>query len=327
MKIKGLLFATLPLIALFLMMPMWFDKAVPELAVAYPQSTNYEIKVSAPGKLSAAGQTTVEASLPLIPKTVYAKEGDRVRAGQVLATVDRDASTSALLSLLAAAGDFGKEFLSAYGLENFSTETLTLPPVITATSSGIIREMNLSSGTLCYPTQTAAVIAAADKLVLTLEVPESDANRIEVGQTVRYTTSATGDTRYYGKVKKIPTSAHEILSGTTKATVVSVEVETERTEKLKPGYSASGQIVTETVEEVLTLPYSAISQDDSGEYVYTVEQGRAVRKEITVGQEFAYYAEISSGIAADTPIILDAASVSKEGALLRARQENASWTF
>lgn len=317
---------TVPLVTLLLLMPAWFDKAVPELSVAYPEPIHYEMRVSASGKLSAAGQTAVEASLPMIPKYVYAEEGDTVKAGQVLATVDREASMSALLSLLAAAGDIGQEFLSAYGLDDFSLESLNLPDTIVATSGGVISEMNLTSGTLCYPTQTAAVIADSDDLILTLDVPESDAEQVEVGQTVRYTASATGDTRYFGTVRKVPSSAHEVLSGTTKATVVSVEVEPNDPGSLKPGYSANGQIITGAVDKALSLPYTAIGQDEQGEFVYTFDHGRAVRQSVEVGQEFAYYAEVLAGIEETTPVILDAASVSKNGALLRGKLEDAQWT-
>lgn len=310
-----------------LFLPSIFSSIVPTCTIVYPMVTDYEVTVAASGTVESSAQTAVTASLPIVTESVLVSEGDIVTLGQTIATVDQSASLQALLSLFAIAESYSSQLLESYGLNNLSMDEIVIPTAIIATSSGQIDQLNLTTGTLVYPSQTVAVIADAQDHTITLEVEEDDIESVAVGQTVRYTASAIDDTTFSGVVTSISKNAYDTLMGTSVVTVVSIEVTPNNNDDMRSGYSVQAQIVTDTIEDVYTLPYTAIDQDEVGEYVYTIVDGRSVRQYITVGKEFSSYAEILEGVDYNTPVLLNVSDVDDQGVLLYGQVEEASWSL
>ena len=66
---------------------------------------------------------------------------------------------------------------------------------------------------------------------------------------------------------------------------------------LKPNFTATARIVTDSPQQVLLAPYEAVRQDENGqEYVYLYSKGSAIRRDITTGREYADGAEVLSGL-------------------------------
>ena len=61
----------------------------------------------------------------------------------------------------------------------------------------------------------------------------------------------------------------------------------------------------EEPREICVVPYSAIGQDDDGEYVCVYENGGSVRRSIDTGAEFADGAEVISGVSPNDVIFKD----------------------
>ena len=71
------------------------------------------------------------------------------------------------------------------------------------------------------------------------------------------------------------------------------------------GEQASGYGMPEEEKEYFTLPYEAICQDEKNtEYVWIIQNGRAVRKDIVTGAELPDAVEICNGIFASDQVIL-----------------------
>ena len=66
------------------------------------------------------------------------------------------------------------------------------------------------------------------------------------------------------------------------------------------------------------MPYSAVLQDESGEYVYVYYDGRALKRNVKTGRELENGYEIVSGIDASSIVITSPLEVSGDSAAVYA---------
>ena len=72
------------------------------------------------------------------------------------------------------------------------------------------------------------------------------------------------------------------------------------------------------------LPYSVIRQDEKGEYVYILQNGSSVRRDIVTGIELADKTDVVSGIFEGDMIICDPEAVS-DGGKVRLKYPGRIW--
>lgn len=298
----------------FLNLPSFAQAALPAAEVVTLGKEEYVPKIYASGKIEEINEKEVTSELPVIPEKVYVNVGDEVKAGDILAKIDVPATVEAMLSL-SKASEYLPEELTDY-LEDLDLEELTsyLPQNIVSTGTGVISAMNLSQGSIIYPTETAAVISQPEKLRVRLSIPEEYADSVEKGQRITVKVNAVKDS-YEGEVSLVFPAARTQLDGTSQETVVDIYGEFDQIDsRLKSGYSVTGEIFTDGARTMYTLPYQSIGQDDSGqEYVYVYESGRAVRKNIETGEELEESVEILSGVEQDDFIIADCSCIKSDG--------------
>ena len=89
-------------------------------------------------------------------------------------------------------------------------------------------------------------------------------------------------------------------------TVVDVTVAIEKgdTGMLRAGYSVTAQLITGDERTLTMLPYTAIAQDEISEYVYVLEKGISVRRNIETGIELSDKTEILSGITVEDRVLI-----------------------
>lgn len=144
----------------------------------------------------------------------------------------------------------------------------------------------------------------------TVAVKERDISLIAEGQAAEINGAAFPSGKYSGRVYKIADSARQTSTVTSVETVVDVIVLIDDGEGLRSGYTAQAEIATDDRRAVCLLPYSVICQDEQGEYVYVMEQGRANRRYIQTGGELPEGAEIISGLDLNDSVILQPEKVS-----------------
>ncbi|MBR4305470.1 MAG: HlyD family efflux transporter periplasmic adaptor subunit, partial [Ruminiclostridium sp.] len=139
-------------------------------------------------------------------------------------------------------------------------------------------------------------------LTLNAAVSERSIAKVAVGQEVEISVNAL-EKEFSGSVLSVSSLASKISNGSVEETVVQVEIALDGdTAGLKSGYSAKGKIKTGYETSIITLPYSAICQDEQGEYIYILKNGRAKRKNITTGRELAGCTEVS-GVTTEDAVI------------------------
>jgi multidrug efflux pump subunit AcrA (membrane-fusion protein) len=159
----------------------------------------------------------------------------------------------------------------------------------------------------------AGVIFTSDNLFyLTAAVREGDINAVRIGQPAELYGAAIGDGIYVAVVREIAGFARQVESGGVTETVVDVVLELTNIEEvavnpdefIRAGYTAEARIAVGEPREMVLVPYSAINQDDRGEYVFVLAGNTALRRDIITGIELAEGAELLAGIRESDELIV-----------------------
>jgi HlyD family secretion protein len=94
--------------------------------------------------------------------------------------------------------------------------------------------------------------------------------------------------------------------------------ESERRERLGHGFSVIARIVLWRGEDVLTVPMAALFRRGDAWAVFVVNEGRAVQKEIQLGQRNDVDAEVVAGLEQDDVVILHPADTIEDGVAISA---------
>lgn len=128
-------------------------------------------------------------------------------------------------------------------------------------------------------------------------VLEQDISRVKIGQTAEITGDAFPGTVYTGTVDRISDTASKVPFGNVQKTAVEVKIKIDSPDEiLKQGYTASVKLITSEPSTMSLVPYEAVNQDDNGEYVYILKEGKAEKLYIETG------AELSGGIELKTAL-------------------------
>ncbi len=275
--------------------PRAVESATPVSETIKASIRDYNECVVGTGELTYLGQHEITSSLPLVIEKLLVREGDIVEVGDTVATIDRDSSAALIESL-------GQVSALAISATNLSTAVALLPEKITSDCSGrVISAAN--SGQAVQSGYSVATVAQTEELAVTAAISELDIADIAVGQSVRFYLAAYPDEVFFGKVSAISQAARNQYNGAVLETVVDVTVTPDAPdERLKSGLSAEVEIQLSEPRSICVLPYSAIAQDDTGEYVYVYENDKAVRRDVFTGAEFADGTEIKKGVSANDVI-------------------------
>ncbi len=307
--ILGVCLATAAMISTI---PRAVESSAPVFTTLSPEIRTFTDAVSGGGQVSYSEEHDITGTLPLVIKRFDVEEGDIVNVGDRIATVDRESSIALIESL-------GKIPALAVSAANLSTAVSLIPEEVVADCSGRVISTS-GNGCAVQSGSSIATVAGDTTLVVNASVNELDIASVKLGQRATFTLPAYPDVVFRGKVSHISSSARSCYNGSVLETVVDVEISPEYADtRLKSGLSADVDIVLSDAREILVLPFSAIGQDDNGEYVYIHENGKAVKRTITTGEEFPDGAELLTGVSADDVVFNNAEEISGKG---RIRYDN-----
>ncbi len=296
-------------------------RSVPVAAeVATPREMQVMLRGSA--NLRARQQVDVLPKQTGVINEIMVEEGARVRAGQPLARLDseewrlqaRQAEARARAARDAAARAATLQergMVSDQEVERLQSEAQVAEAdfalaelrvrnaMITAPIAGVVTHRLVERGQLVNSSASAFHVADISRLEAVVGVPEREASRIQVGQVAWV--RVEGRSAFRAEVARVrPVVDPE--SGTVQ---VVVEVDPDQGGGLRPGQFVNVDIVTETLDERLTLPRTAVLVDGAVPRVFTVSDGRAVEREVELGVSQAERVEIRSGVArGDTVVVV-----------------------
>jgi HlyD family secretion protein len=208
-----------------------------------------------------------------------------------------------------------------------SGATTTAVVAIRAPVDGVILKRHHESETVVPAGEPLFEIGDPRQLEVVVDLLSSDVSLVSAG--ARAIVSTPGATA--------PLAARVRLvepSGFTKVSALGVEEQRvnvvlafadpeEACQRLGDAYRVDVAIVTWEAARVLTVPTSALFRDGQRQAVFAVRDGRAERVFVHVGQRSAAHAEVRSGLAEGTPVILHPTDVIVDGVPVRAAQPEA----
>jgi len=171
------------------------------------------------------------------------------------------------------------------------------------------------AGTTNIPGSTMMVIADPSETLSEVRVDEADIAQVHVGQKADVFAAAWPDTPLSGSVQSIASVARQTQGQASLSFLVKILLDEQDELAIRPGMSVRADIYTQSSEETLAVPVQAVLYDeeaggeDGGKdkaeetYVFVLEDGKAVRKDVKVGISSDSDQEIKTGLAEGEKVI------------------------
>lgn len=180
---------------------------------------------------------------------------------------------------------------------------------------GVVINLDLQPGeavitsTTNIPGSELATIADPSVMLAEVQVDEADIASVRVGQEAAIYAAAFPDTALPGVVESIAASAAR--AGGQQNLSFEVKIRLTGTDEIavRPGMSARSEIYTESSEDAVAVPLQSVLYDgDPGAeseqpYVFVVEDGHAVRRDVTLGLSSDSLMEVTNGLTAGESVV------------------------
>ena len=141
------------------------------------------------------------------------------------------------------------------------------------------------------------------------EIPERHGARVKPGETVRIRVDAYADREFTGKI----TWVNPAVNPDTRAIAIEARVEN-KDALLKAHAFARGEIITDAGADVITVPGDAVVTFAGVNKIFTIADGKAQAREVTLGERRGPDQAILSGVQAGEKIIIGGLSKVQPGA-------------
>ena len=214
------------------------------------------------GEFEYRNESTITAKVSGKVIATNYKVGDSIAKGATIAKLESDSATTSVKSNKLSLSDAQQSLSDAREeLEDYR---------ITAPIAGKVIEKNVKAGEKLdqNSSSTMAIIADLSSLIFEMSIDELDIGKIQVGQQVEITADAMENQTFTGTVTSIS------IVGTSNQGVTSypvkVTIENGEESGLIPGMNVTGNIVVESVTNVLRVPVSAVRR---GNFVIVKDDG------------------------------------------------------
>jgi len=184
---------------------------------------------------------------------------------------------------------------------------------IIAPTSGVAASISTQEGetvAAMFAAPTFVTIINLDKLEVRAYVDETDIGKISKGQKVEFTVDTYADIKFEGFVQAIYPKA-EIIDNVVNYVSI-IEITNKQGKLLRPEMTTTVDILTESIDDVLTVPNKAITRSEGKLVVYTIENENIVKKGVKIGAQDRLYTQIKSGLKENERVILNSLNISED---------------
>jgi len=263
--------------------------AVP-VEVAKASRSSISASYSGTAALSADHEAQVTSKTSGVLKKLYVEEGMTVREGQLLAELDDAAAVASVAQAealmhkadatfqyadqsikknLIAKRDFDQanfDMLSQRAAYQTAKLQLTYTRIV-APVAGVIAERSVKLGNLIQINQNMFRIVGMDPLQAVLNVPERQLGILKTGQAVQLEADALPMQKFSGDILRVAPVV-DAASGTFRVTCEFHD----KSGALKPGMFGRIEIVYDHRDDALTVPRSALVEEDGETAVFVVDK-------------------------------------------------------
>lgn len=183
-----------------------------------------------------------------------------------------------------------------YNLDNANNQVAQIRKqmadnMIKAPINGQIVAKNVETGEFVNPGTVLAKVVDISTLKVDVLVGEADAYKLKNGQTIRVTTDLYPGQTFSGTIIFISQQADAAHNYQ-----VQVRLANPSSAPLKAGSFVNVGFIQNSASEGIQIPRSALAESLQKPFVYVVQDGKAVRRDITVGRDLGSNIEVLSGL-------------------------------
>jgi len=313
-------------------------RALPVKAAQVREDTIVEA-VTAVGTLLANEAVMIRPEIDGRIETIHFQEGQLVRQGDKLVSLDASEVEAQLVSAVAAANLnrsrlrraeelYARKFISAQALdegrENLNQTDARVAEIkaklakslIRAPFEGVTGLRQVSPGAYAKAGQDIARLEGIGTLKLDFRVPETYLRKIRVGQALAVTVDAYPAESFSGVIYAIEPSVDEA----TRTVLLRARLPNPGV-RLKPGMFARVNLTLARRDNALVVPEQAIVPRGSGSYVFRIDGGKVALTKVELGLRRPGEVEIVSGLAAGQAIVADGQLKLQDGAAVAVMAE------
>ena len=322
--------------------------------ITVAQLTELRSGPSISGSLQPKTEARVRAEIAGPVQQTHADEGQRVRAGALLARLDDTAVRDAYLSAksavrtaesalqnaqrnlerssrLAKAGALPERDLETAQLNATNAEGALADAqarlasagkqlaqtTVRAPITGVVSDREVDAGDVVTVGAELFRIVDLGSLRLEASVAAAEIDRLKPGMPVEFGVSGY-DRRFTGRIERI----NPTVDPTTGQVRIYVAIPNER-QSLVAGLFAEGRVATDA-RKAIGVPMDAVDQRGTEPVLHVVKAGKVKHLPVRLGvrDEASNLVEIASGVAAGDTVLLGSAPGVAEGATIRVSQED-----
>lgn len=316
--------------------------------LAYVTATPMARWLPLSGTLAPVNQATVKAKVSGDVKQVNVREGESVRAGQVLARIDtadleaklieRQGALESARAQMALAEKtratnvklLNEKFISQNAFDSSQSgydvakgsvksaeaqvrlaENALKDALVVAPIDGVVHKRHVQPGEkVAFDAPIVTVVDLAD-LELQALVPAIDIPGLAAGMPVELAVDGFGERKFAGRIGRINPSTEP----GTRAIMIYVGLRNPDA-ALRSGMFATGRVALAASEPIATLPIGAVRTEAGQSYVWTIEGGKLARRIVVLGRrdEAAGRVEIRTPLPATAPVLASRFDNLKDGA-------------
>src|SRR4030065_300925 len=187
----------------------------------------------------------------------------------------------------------------AYRAAKYNIENAT----IVAPFTGVVVKADPAfAGVNVNPGTSSYVLVNPDSLYFEAQVNEIDVAKIKVDQKVTIILDAYPDTKLESQVKQISLVSFVTSTGGT-AYTVKISLNQKEGFDLRLGMNGDAEFLLNTIDNVLLVPSTAAIEENGKSFVFVVKDGRANKREVSVGASSIDFTQILSGLTEGETIV------------------------
>jgi len=307
------------------------------VAVFEVVARDLSLSIEVTGAVEPIREVRLAARMSGIVSDVRVEEGDRVRAGAVLARFDvseQEAERSRAQTRLEvaeahyqrAAKMRAEALLSEVDYENTRAELALARSevrlwdarlafgLVVAPHEGVVTAKSVERGSAVGVGDLLFVIADTSTLVVRVGLSDVHVPKLRVGQAVRVRIDALPGRTWSATIRRIFPSADP----DTRLVPVEFALEKAGAKGPMPGYLARLDVDVEPRPGVLAVPSQAMRRSEAGDpFVFVIDDGRLVRRDVVPGTSRRDWTEIVEGLTPGDLVVGSSAATLREGLLVR----------
>jgi membrane fusion protein (multidrug efflux system) len=297
-----------------------------------------EATISAVGTLSASEAAEIRAEIAGPVKAINFSEGQAVKKGSSLIEID-DSLIKAELAKAEAAFNVRKmvfarsDKLKASGYVSKqdweqnsgsmqeaqadieSARIRIAKAKVPAPFDGIAGLRNFSVGDYVQVGQVLTTVDVIDPVKITFSIPEKNYSDLKVSQKISFSVDGWPGETFSGEIYVIsPRIDHDTHNFDVKAVISNTDG------RLRPGMFARLSITTSVHKGALVIPEQALIPKGDDNFVFVVRDGKAVFQKVGLGLRTPGSVEVTSGLAANEPVVIAGIMKLQDGAAVKVLQ-------